>query len=292
MKDGVRRWLRLAKLAASSWVDDAASSMGAAIAFYTLLSMAPLLLIVITLAGFVFGEDAAQGALLDELRGVFGDAGAQAVQAVLASSRESTGGVLSIVAGMVTLFIGATTVFAEIQSDLDRIWKVTSKNAPMGSFLRARLLSFGVIVGTGFLLIVSLAASAALSALGTWWSTRLGGVTWLLQVANFLLSYAVITALFAMIYKLLPSVAIRWRDVLTGAALTSLLFSIGKVLIGEYLGTAAIASSFGAAGTLVMMIVWVYYSAQIFLFGAELTHQYAMEHGSHGVAPAMRPAVG
>ncbi|HKY91982.1 MAG TPA: YihY/virulence factor BrkB family protein [Nevskiaceae bacterium] len=288
----MRRWLRLAKLAASSWVDDAASSMGAAIAFYTLLSMAPLLLIVITLAGFVFGEDAAQGALLDELRGVFGDAGAQAVQAVLASSRESTGGVLSIVAGMVTLFIGATTVFAEIQSDLDRIWKVTSKNAPMGSFLRARLLSFGVIVGTGFLLIVSLAASAALSALGTWWSTRLGGVTWLLQVANFLLSYAVITALFAMIYKLLPSVAIRWRDVLTGAALTSLLFSIGKVLIGEYLGTAAIASSFGAAGTLVMMIVWVYYSAQIFLFGAELTHQYAMEHGSHGVAPAMRPAVG
>jgi membrane protein len=288
----LRRWMRLTKQAAASWVADAASTMGAAIAFYTLLSMAPLLLIVITLAGFVFGKDAAQGALIGELRGVFGDAGAQAIQAVLASSQHSKGGLFSIVAGTITLVIGATSVFTEIQADLDRIWKVSIPGAPVGAYLRARLLSFGVIVGTGFLLIVSLAASAALSAIGAWWSARLGDVASMLQIVNFVLSYAVITAMFAMIYKLLPSVTIHWRDVLTGAAITSLLFSIGKVLIGKYLGTAAISSSFGAAGTLVMIIVWVYYSAQIFLFGAELTHQYAMEHGSHGIDPAMRPAVG
>src|SRR5688572_543512 len=240
MKVGLLRWIRLMKLAASSWVDNAASSMGAAIAFYSLLSMAPLLLIVITLAGFVFGAEAAQGALIDELRGVFGDAGAEAVQALLASAQQSGGGVISIIVGTVTLFIGATTVFAEIQSDLDRIWKVSASNAPVGAYVRARLLSFGVIVGTGFLLVVSLAASAALSAIGTWWSARMGGVAWMLQILNFVLSYCAITALFALIYKLLPSVTIRWRDVLTGAALTSLLFTIGKVLIGKYLGTAAI----------------------------------------------------
>lgn len=275
--------------AAASWIDDSASTMGAAIAFYSLLSMAPLLLIVITVAGFVFGEDAAQGALIGELRGVFGDGGAEAIQAVLAGASNQSGGIASIVAGCVTLFIGATTVFAEIQSDLDRIWKVPASSAPVGSYVRVRLLSFGVILATGFLLIISLVASAALSAIGTWWALRMGGVAWILQILNFVVSYCAITALFALIFKLLPSVAIQWRDVITGAALTSLLFTIGKVLIGAYIGKAAIASSFGAAGTLVMVIVWVYYSAQIFLFGAELTRQYAMEHGSHGVQ--VRPAV-
>ena len=274
-------WANLAKRAANGWVDDKASSMGAAIAYYSILSLAPLLLIVITVAGLIFGEEAARGALFGELSELLGDNGAAAVQAILKSASGLSGGIVSIAVGVLTLFIGATTVFAELQSDLDRIWKVP---APKGGgamrFVRTRLLSFGVIIGVGFLLIVSLVASAAIAAVGHIWDRWLIGAETLLQVLNFAVGFGVITALFALIYKLLPSVRIPWSDVWTGSAATSLLFAIGKFLIGLYLGKAAISSSFGAAGTLVVVIVWVYYSAQIFLFGAEFTYQYALTHGS------------
>ncbi|WP_428310366.1 YihY/virulence factor BrkB family protein [Hydrocarboniphaga sp.] len=271
----------LAKHAVVGWSDDNASSMGAAIAYYTMLSLAPLLLIVITIAGLIFGEDAARGALFGQLSELVGDNGAQAIQAILTSSSSLSGGLFSIAIGVATLFIGATTVFAELQADLDRIWKAP---VPTGGgimrFIHKRLLSLGVIIGVGFLLIVSLIASAAIAAVGTLWNHWLMGTAVLLQLLNFVVSFGVITALFALIYKLLPSVRIAWGDVWIGGAATSLMFAIGKFLIGLYLGTAAISSSFGAAGTLVVVIVWVYYSAQIFLLGAEFTYHYALRHGS------------
>jgi membrane protein len=271
----------LARRALVGWSDDNASSMGAAIAYYTMLSLAPLLLIVITIAGLIFGEDAARGALFGQLATLVGDNGAQAIQAILTSSKNLSGGIVSIVIGLVTLLIGATTVFAELQTDLDRIWKApVPKSKGVVRFLRTRLLSFGVIIGVGFLLIVSLIASAAIAAVGTIWNHWLQGTATLLQTLNFVVGFGVITTLFALIYKTLPSVRIAWGDVWVGGAATSLMFSIGKFLIGLYLGTAAISSSFGAAGTLVVVIVWVYYSAQIFLLGAEFTYQYAIQHGS------------
>lgn len=281
----------LAKRSLKGWIDDGASSMGAAIAYYTVLSLAPLLLIVITVAGLIFGEDAARGALLDELAGLVGQQGAEAVQAVLASSNQLGEGLASILLGAVMLFIGATTVFAELQSDLDRIWRAKPAASGLRSMLRTRLVSLGLILSVGFLLTVSLVASAAISALGAIWDQWLGGTEVLLQLLNFALGFAIITVLFALIYRLLPSVAIEWDDVWIGAAVTSMLFSVGKFLIGLYLGKASIASSFGAAGTLVVVIVWVYYSAQIFLLGAEFTYHYALSHGSQSPGrPARAPA--
>jgi len=276
-----RELYTLARNAVGGWVDDNASSMGAAIAYYTMLSMAPLLLIVITVAGLIFGEEAARGALFGELSQLVGTEGAQAIQAILSSSSDLSGGLLSIAIGLITLFIGATSVFAELQSDLDRIWKAPlPKGGGLQRFIRTRLLSFGVIIGVGFLLIVSLVTSAAIAAVGTIWNQWMGGTEALLQTLNFVVGFAVITSLFAIIYKLLPSTPIAWGDVWFGGAATSLMFSIGKFLIGLYLGKAAISSSFGAAGTLVVVVVWVYYSAQIFLLGAEFTYHYALRHGS------------
>lgn len=274
----------LARASVSRWIDDGASSMGAALAFYSLLSMAPVLLMVITVAGLFFGEDAARGALIDELRGLFGPTGAQAVEAVLIASRQQEGGPISLLIGAVMILVGATTVFAELQGDLDRIWRVQpDQKQAMRHLVHARMMSFGLILGVGFMLTVSLVLTTAITAFGTFWSRWFVGAETLLQVLNTLLSFGLITALFAMIYKLLPSVLIPWRDVWVGAGLTSLLFSIGKYLIGLYLGTAAVSSSFGAAGALVAIVVWVYYSAQIFLLGAEFTHEFSRLHGS-GIA--------
>ena len=273
--------LHLARSSVSRWIDDGASSMGAALAFYSLLSMAPVLLMVITVAGLFFGEDAARGALIDELRELFGPTGAQAVEAVLIASNQQEGGPISLLIGVVMILVGATTVFAELQGDLDRIWRVQpDQKRAMRHLLHARMVSFGLILGVGFMLAVSLVLTTAITAFGDFWARWFIGADTLLQVLNTLLSFGLITALFAMIYKLLPSVMIPWRDVWIGAALTSLLFSFGKYLIGLYLGTAAVSSSFGAAGALVVIVVWVYYSAQIFLLGAEFTHEYSRLHGS------------
>ena len=265
-----------------SWIDDDASTLGAALAYYTLFSIAPLLLIVIALAGLVFGEQAARGGVIDELRGLMGDDGARAVESLLASANRDGHGVWATVGGSIVLLIGATSVFAELQNAMDRIWRVAAEPPAVGvwSWVRRRLLSVGMILGIGFLLMVSLVASAALAALGRWWAPLLGGAGLLGSVFDFVLSLALVTLAFAMIYKWMPRVRLRWHDVWIGAAVTALLFTLGKQLIGTYLGRSGIASGFGAAASLVAMVLWVYYSAQIFLLGVEFTWIWARRHGS------------
>ena len=276
----------------AAWSDDYAPSMGAALAYYTLFSIAPLLLIAISVAGLVFGEEAARGEILLQLRDLMGEEGALAIQALLKSVSVPTKGVLATVAGVSVLLIGATTVFGELQNALDRIWRVPV--APGGSglwkLLRARLLSFGMILGIGFLLIVSLVASAGLAALGKWWAPAFGGWTVLAELIDVTLGFALFTVSFALIYKFVPRVRIEWRDVWIGAAVTALLFTVGKFAIGLYIGRTSFASGFGAAASLVVLLAWMYYSAQIFLLGAEFTWVYANTLGSRrhaGPPPAV-----
>ncbi|MEF8699167.1 MAG: YihY/virulence factor BrkB family protein [Candidatus Accumulibacter sp. UW26] len=274
--------------AVTAWVDDYAPSMGAALAYYTLFSLTPLLLIAIAVAGLVFGEEAARGEIVAQIDGLIGREGAIAVQGLLESANEPAHGVIALAISLLTLIIGATTVFAELQSDLDRIWRVPVPATQSGllTLLRTRLLSFGLVVGLGFLLLVSLLISAAIAALGKWWNGLFAGWETLLYALDFGLSLAITTFLFAMIYKFMPRARIPWQDVWVGAAVTALLFEIGKTLIGLYLGKASVASAFGAAGSLVVLLVWVYFAAQIFLLGAEFTWVYAHERGSRVRQPA------
>jgi len=282
-----QQW-RMTKAAAKAWVDDYASSMGAALSYYTLFSLAPLLVIVIAVAGMMFGQDAAQGEIVAQLRGIMGEEGAVAVQGLLKAAREPTRGVVATIVGIAILLLGATAIFRELQSALDRIWRVPAPKEESGIWhlVRTRLLSFGLVLGLGFLLMVSLVVSAALAALGKWWGAWFAGWDVLLEILNFVVSFSIFTLLFAMIYKIMPRARISWRDVWTGAAATALLFTLGKALIGLYLGKSSLASGFGAAGSLVVLIAWVYYSAQIFLFGAEYTWVYASQHGSRVQKPA------
>lgn len=272
----------LLKTTFSSWSDDYAPSMGAALAYYTIFSIAPLLLIVISVAGLVFGQEAATGEIFGQLQGMMGEEGAAAIQGMVESMNEPGRGAIGTIVGVVLLIVGATTVFGELQSDLDRIWRAPerAKSSGIWGLIRTRLLSFGMILAIGFLLMTSLVFSAALSALGKWWGPLFGGWEFLAHTIHFLVSFALITVVFAMIYKYMPSVQIPWRDVWIGAIVTALLFTIGKFLIGLYIGKAGVASGFGAAGSLVVVLVWVYYSAQIFLFGAEFTSVYSHAHGS------------
>lgn len=286
-------WL-LTKAAASSWVDDYAQSMGAALAYYTMLSIAPFLWIVLSLAGLIFGVEAARGEIAAQLQGLMGQEGAEAVQRLLESASRPAEGVASAVAGLVLLLVGATSVFAELQDSLDRIWRAP-KRSRMGiaSLLRARLLSFGTIAGISFLLMVSLVVSAGLAALEKMWGPRFSDWHALAGAVNVVFSYALTTTVFAMIYKVMPRAKVAWTDVLIGASVTGLLFTVGKTLIGLYIGRSGLTSAFGAAGSLVMAMVWVYYSAQIFLLGAEFTWAYALTFGSRkeqklpGAAPAV-----
>jgi len=272
----------LCRHAVSAWIDDYAPSMGAALAYYTLFSIAPLLLIVISIAGLVFGPDAARGQIFAELRNLMGEDGAAAAQALLQSVNKPAQGVLGTIVGVVLLGVGAISVFGELQDALDRIWRAPGRAGSGGvwSLVRARLLSFGMVLGIGFLLILSLVASAAVAALGKFSAPLFGSWVVLAEGLNFVVSFALVTVTFAMIYKIIPRVRIGWRDVWIGAAVTAVLISIGKSLIGLYLGRSAFASGFGAAGSLVVLLVWMYYSAQIFLLGAEFTWVYAHAHGS------------
>jgi membrane protein len=256
--------------------------MGAALAFYTMFSIAPLLLIVISVAGFFFGEDAARGEVFEQLQELLGDSGALAVQELLDSAGKPADSVMATVFGLLLLFIGATSVFAELQDALNRIWRAPQKEQSSGlwRFIRARLLSFGMILGIGFLLIVSLAFSAGLAALSEWWDPYSTGWVTIANTTELALGVLLATVVFALIYKTMPRVQVQWRDVWVGATVTSLLFIAGKFLIGKYLGRSDISSGFGAAASLVVVLLWVYYSAQIFLFGAEFTWAYAHRFGS------------
>jgi membrane protein len=279
----LRRLGTVLRKAANAWIDDHAQSMGAALSYYTVFSIAPLLLIAISVAGLVFGREAAQGAVVDQLQGLIGQNGAQAIQDLLKNVSRPSEGILATITGVVVLVIGATSVFGELQDDLDRIWQVPTRQKVAGwwAFLHARLLSIGMILAIGFLLLVSLAASAAFDAFASWSTSALAGWEGLARVVNFVLSFVLTTALFAMIYRFMPQATIEWRDVGIGALVTAFLFSVGKYLIGLYIGKSALASGFGAAGSLAVLLAWVYYSAQIFLFGAEFTWAYAHAFGSH-----------
>ena len=277
----------LVKAAVQSWIDDYAPSMGAALAYYTMFSIAPLLLIVIAVAGLIFGQAAARGEILGQLQGLMGVQGAQAVQGLLESVNRPAQGVFATLLGGGLLLVGATSVFGELQNALDRIWRAPARDHSGGllGLVRARLLSFGMVLGIGFLLMVSLVASAALSALGNWWGPVFAGWRGLAHAINAVVGLALVTVLFAMIYKIMPRVRVRWSDVWVGAGVTAMLFTIGRVLIGLYIGGTGVASGYGAAGSLVVLLVWVYYSAQIFLMGAEFTWVYAHTFGSRRDEP-------
>lgn len=273
---------RLARQSVSAWIDDYAPSMGAAISYYTVFSIAPLLIIVIAVAGSVWGRDAVQGEIVAQLTDLIGQDGATGVQALIESANKPAKGLIATVISVAVLLVGATTVFAELQSALDRVWDVppSQKASGIWATLRARLLSLGFILGLGFLLSVSLVISAGVAAFGGWANGLLPGWELVLQVVNTAISLGISSLLFAMIFKLMPQATVSWRDVWVGAAVTAVLFEIGKALIGLYIGKSSVTSSFAAAGSLVVLLVWVYYSAQIFLLGAEFTWVFAHEHGS------------
>lgn len=277
----------LIKVAGVNWVHDYAQSMGAALAFYTMFSIAPLLLIVISIAGLVFGKEAARGEIYYQLQGMLGTQGALAVEGLLESASRPADSMLATVFGIVFLFIGATSVFAELQDALDRIWRAPARTKSSGlwGLVRSRLLSFGMILGIGFLLMVSLAFSAGMAALTRWWDPLFRDWASVADVFDLALSFVLSTSVFAMIYKAMPRVRIDWRDVWTGAAVTSLLFIAGKFVIGAYIGRSGISSIFGAAASLVVVLLWVYYSAQVFLFGAEFTWAYSHKFGSRRGQP-------
>ena len=286
----LRQLLDLVRQAVAAWVDDYAPSMGAALAYYTLFSIAPLLLIVISIAGLVFGPDAARGHIFDQLRELMGDDGAATVQSLLQNLNKPAQGVLATIVGGVVLLLGAMSVFGELQNSLDRIWRAPVRaDGGLWSLVRSRLLSFGMILGVGFLLIVSLVASAGLAAMTKFSAHLVGPWTLLVEALNFGVTFVFVTATFALIYKIMPRVRIGWRDVWLGALVTALLFAIGKSLIGLYLGRTSFASGFGAAGSLILLLVWMYYSAQIFLLGAEFTWVYAHAFGSRAPGSGRDP---
>jgi membrane protein len=269
----------------SNWYEDRAPRLGAALAYYTVFALAPSLVIVIGIAGLVLGRETAQGQIVEQIRDLVGEQGAQAVEGVIQSARDPKASVTAIALGLLTLVFGLWGVFGELQDALNTIWGVTPKpgRGVMG-VVKDRVWSFALVVGVGFVLLVSLALTAWLAMLGTYFGHLLPLPTVLLEAINFAISFVVITALFALTFKLLPDVKVAWRDVWLGAAVTSVLFSVGKLLIGLYLGKSGVASVFGAAGSLVVILVWVYYSAQILYFGAEFTKVWTRWRGGGFVA--------
>ena len=274
----------LLKRAGSAWLGDNSPRIGAALAFYTLFAIAPILVIVVALAGFVFGAQAAQGQIVRQFQGLMGTQGASTVETVLQSIHKSAAGASTTAIALVALLVGASGVFNELQDALNTIWKVDSSHRGAWlTFIRQRLLSIGLVVAAGFLLLVSLVVTAFLTAAESF-VNRITAISAIgLGSINFVLSFCVITLLFALIFKLIPDTAIRWRDVQMGAAVTAVLFTGGKAAIGFYLGHSALTSAYGAAASLVVFLVWIYYSAQIMLFGAELTHVYTFKFGSRSL---------
>jgi membrane protein len=270
---------RMIKAAGLSFIEDEALTRGAAIAFYTVTSLAPVLLLVIAIAGLVFGQEAAQGAIISQLTALMGKQAADVLQTALASASTKSSGILATLVGIATLLVTASGVFGEMQTALNRIWKAEPKSGTVSRLIRARAASLGLVATLGFLLVVSLVVSAGLTALGGYVNAWLPFGDTLLSILNFVVSLLLLAVLFAAIYKVLPDRPIAWRDVVTGAIITAVLFTIGKSLIGWYLGSSAVASSYGAAGGLIVLFFWVYYSTQVFLVGAEFTKEFANSRG-------------
>jgi membrane protein len=271
----------LLRQAGVAWLADNAPRFGAALAFYTLFSLAPVLIVAVSIAGFVFGEKAAQGEIVRQFQGLMGMQGATAIETIIQSTNRHALGTFATALGLIAILIGASGAFNELQDALNTIWRVD--NTPKSFWaaaIRQRFFSLGLVVATGFLLLTSLVVTAFLSAAERFASNLLPVGVLLLGSVNFVLSFGMITILFALIFKFIPAIAIRWRDVQMGAAVTSLLFTFGKSAIGFYLGHSALTSAYGAAASLVVFLIWIYYSAQILLFGAELTHVYALKYGS------------
>jgi membrane protein len=272
----------LLKQTVSDWSSDDATRLAAAMAFYTLLSLAPLVMVAIAVAGLAFGDEAARGYVSDQLSSIVGPEAGEGVETVVQHASAPTTGVLSSIIGIVVLLFGASGVFKELQASLNRIWEVEPKpGRGILGVLRDRFFSFTMVVGVAFLLLVSLVVSTALSAVGKFMSSSLPGGAILWQIVNFFISLTVIALLFALIFKVVPDVKIRWRHVWPGALATALLFTIGKFALGLYLGRASVTSGYGAAGSLVVLVMWVYYATQILFLGAEFTQVYAKHRGAH-----------
>ncbi len=276
----------------SEWSQHKAPRLGAALAYYTTFSIAPLLIIVIALVGLVFSQQTVQSRVIAQVQDLVGPQGAQLIQTMIQNTAQPRTTLIASLIGVVTLLLGAMGVFGALQDALNTIWEVEPKpNRGLRGLVRDRLLSFGMVLGIGFLLLVSLVISAALQATEAYFGQLLPAPGVVLEIINLAVSFLIITVLFAMMYKFLPDVEIRWTDVWIGAAFTSLLFVVGKFLIGFYLARGSVASTYGAAGSLVILLLWIYYSAQILLFGAEFTRVYAIVYGSKLVpAPGATPA--
>lgn len=271
----------LLREAGAAWFADNAPRLGAALAFYTLFSLAPVLIVAVSVAGFIFGQEAAKGEILRQFQSLMGTPGAAVIETVIQSTNRPVLGAIATAIGLLGILIGASGAFNELQDALNTIWKVdTSKASFWKVFSKQRLFSLGLIVASGFLLLASLIVTAALSAAERIVANLLPASAIVLDSVNFVISFGVISILFALILKFIPDAPIAWRDVLMGATVTSLLFSVGKVIIGLYLGHSALTSSYGAAASLAVFLIWIFYSAQIVLFGAELTHVYALKYGS------------
>jgi len=280
-------WWGLIKQIAKSWSEDYVPSMGAALAYYTMFSLAPLLLIVVSVSGLIFGEDAARGEIQAQLQGLMGAQGAGAVQGLLANVRHPAEGLTATAIGLLLLLVGATTVFTELQDALDRIWRVPGNALKSGWFtlVRARLMAFGMILAVGFLLVVSLVTSAVIAAVGRRLDPIFGGWQAAVQLGNAIGGFLLVAFMFGLIYKVMPRQRVRVADVWLGALLAALLFTGGKYVIGAYISSSGVASGFGAAGSLVVVLVWVYFSAQILLLGAEFTCVYTRTFGSLASVP-------
>jgi len=266
--------------------DDKAPKLGASLAFYTIFSLSPLLIIVISIAGLLFGEDAAKGEIVGEIQDLIGNEGAQMVQTALKNASNTETGIISLLISFVTLVVGSTVVFIELQDSLNMIWKVKPK--PGRNFIKGLLVdrfqSFALVVASGFLLLVSLIASAGISALSNYLQGKINLPFDLMQIINLVLSIGILFVMFGLIFKVLPDVLISWKDVWIGSLVTAVLFSLGKYFIGLYLGSNTLGSTYGAAGSLVVLLLWVYYSSQILFLGAEFTQVYANRFGS-GIKP-------
>jgi membrane protein len=283
--------MRLLKAAFVEWWNDRAMSLGASIAFFTVFSMAPMLLAAIAVAGLVFGVDAARGRIVGEFGYLIGEQSASALEAMIVGASNVGSGIIGMTIGIATFLLLATGAIVELQDDLNIIWKATLPSSyGVWSFFRTRLLSLALVLGIGFLLLVSLVIDAGLSALGSYLEASFSGATFILQFLNSLVAFGIAFLLFAMIFKMLPAVDLRWHDVWAGALVTGLLFTLGKFLIGYYLGRSGVTSTYGAAASLITILLWIYYSSLILLFGAEFTKVYAERRGSRGARKAAAEA--